>query len=265
MDDHEGRSAVRRESSGPSFGQLRLPERTSIRPCHVRRRVRDDRDVIHHADEALRSWFDELPVDGSVEVSFDPPGDEPGKQPKRTTISLVLSAVREQTDKRDTEHRDLRDGDGRVVARQRSIRWFELDYLCTVAGPQPRAHEVLGSVVQLLVDHDAVPAGHLPEPLATVGEPVEVSLVAGTAAGRGVGAGLTVRIVVPVQPTAEREIAAPAVELRLEMVPAPGRTAKSTESDPPTDTDQGVDPIADRKWTTVRRRERIAPGSEGRS
>lgn len=211
--------------------------------------------VIHHADAALGAWFGGLDPKGGV--TFTSP--DAGSSPKTPTMFLLLAAIREQTSKRNTETRDVRDDAGRVVARQRATRYFELDYTCNVAGPHPDAHELLGRVLQLIVDHDVIPTEHLPVDLVELDEPVEISLVA-PAASIGTGsASITIRLVVPVRPTVEREIAPPAEELHLDVGPAPGRAASS--SAPGTEHTPATDPVEERRWTTVRRRERITPGS----
>ncbi len=226
--------------------------------------------MIEQADAALESWFATL--DPPVVVEFERPNPtgsgEPtrGNKPTHPIVTLLLHGIREQHDKRDNEVRDVRDGDGRVVERQRSTRFFDLDYLCTVSGGHRDAHRALGALIQLLVDHDVVPGAHVPPDLAALGYPIDVQLVATTgfdvarASTTATGAALVIRLVLPVRPTSEREIAPPATELHLDMAPPPARrdsnvidvSSRSTTSQPPTD----------RKWTTVRRRELIAsPGS----
>lgn len=216
-------------------------------------------DVIHHADAALAAWFGGL--DGTADITFEPPASTTttGKQ---TTMTLLLAAVREQSSKRNTETQDLRDDEGRVVARQKATRYFELDYVCSVTGPHPDAHEQLGRVLQLMVDHDVVPTEHLPAVLVELAEPVEVSVVAPAMSG-ATAASLMIRLVMPVRPTPAIEIAPPAVEFHLDVGPAPGRNEASMA-----DTDAAADrpaapgePVPERRWTTVRRRERITPGS----
>jgi hypothetical protein len=210
--------------------------------------------VIHHADAALEAWLGGL--DGKVEVTFEPSDDAPSTSRRSTSMSMLLAAVREQTTKRNTETRDVRDDEGRVIERQRATRYFELDYVCRVTGPHPDAHEQLGRVLQLMVDHDVVPAEHLPAELADLDEPVEVCVVAPSTPIGSSGAALTIRVIVPVRPTPVREIAEPAVELHLDMAPAPGRTAASPTAPR---NDSATEPVPDRQWTTVRRRERITP------
>jgi hypothetical protein len=235
-----------------------MPERTSPRPWWRPDGSAIIDGVIHHADAALASWFGEL--DEPVDVTFELSNVTPGDGGRSTTMSLLLAAVREQASKRNTESRDVRDDDGRVVARQPATRYFELDYVCSVTGPHPDAHRQLGRVLQLMVDHDVVPLEHLPPELADLDEPVEVAVVAPTASLGTTAASLTIRLVVPVRPTPEREISRPAIELHLDMAPAPGRTEAATSD---TARDGPVEPVPERRWTTVRRRERITPGTSG--
>ena len=77
--------------------------------------------MLEHADAALESWFAQLGVDVSFERADD------SARAKRPTVSLVLHHIRERTEQRDNEVRDLRDDDGRVTGRQRSDRFFEVD------------------------------------------------------------------------------------------------------------------------------------------
>lgn len=211
--------------------------------------------MIELADAALESWLATL--DPPVDIGFDRPGDDTGKQESakggkgaRPVMSLVLTSVREQTDKRDNQVDDVRATDGRVIARQRSTRFFELDYLCSVAGPAREAHRALGDLVQLLVDHDVVPDAHVPEELRDLGYPLDVQLVAPAASV----AAITLRLVLPVQPTPEREIGPPTTSLHLDMAPPPGRKRSAGEPAPAT---PDLPPVGERKWTTVRRRELI--------
>ena len=95
---------------------------------------------------------------------------------KRPVLSLVLTSVREQIDKRDNQVTDLRSDEGRVVGRQAATRFFELDYLCTAGGPAREAHRALGDLLQLLVDHDIVPTEHVPEELRALGYPIDATL-----------------------------------------------------------------------------------------
>jgi hypothetical protein len=206
--------------------------------------VADDGVVIELADTALEAWLATL--DPRVDVTFERP-EPSGSTSRKPVLSLVLTALREQTDKRDNQVIDVRDGE-RVVARRRAVRFFELDYQCSVAGPARDAHRALGDVVQLVVDCDVIPAKHVPAELAALGHPIDVQLVAAT----GAGAAVTLRVVLPVEPTPEREIAPPATSLHLDMMPPPGDTSA------PEVVRGEIVPIEERRWTTVRRREMIS-------
>jgi hypothetical protein len=208
--------------------------------------------MIEHLDAALEAWLSTL--DPPVDVSFDRPDDAGARSgSKRPVLSLVLTSVREQSDKRDNQVNDVRSA-GRVVARQRATRFFELDYLCSVAGSARDAHRALGDLVQLLVDHEAIPTTHVPDELAALGHPLDIQLVAPASSV----AAVTLRVVLPVMPTPDREIGPPTTSLHLDMAPPPvvrrpGMAAAAAEPGP----DRVEVPIEERKWTTVRRRELI--------
>lgn len=210
--------------------------------------------MLEHADAALESWFAVL--DPPVDIIFERIDEAKGKRP---VVSLVLHGIRERTEQRDNEVRDVRDTEGRVVERQRSTRFFEIDYLCTVGGGHSDAHQALGAIIQLLVDHEQVPDEHVPADLAGIGYPIDVHFVSSNTPVPATGSGIVVQLVLPVQPAAEREIAPPAVALHLDMTPPPGATAApAAATDGTADSADPAEEPLDRKWTTVRRRELIA-------
>jgi hypothetical protein len=209
--------------------------------------------MIEHADAALEAWLSTL--DPPVEVAFERPTEDGGRGAKRPVLSLVLTSVREQVAKRDNQVTDLRSSEGRVVGRQAATRFFELDYVCSVSGPARDAHRALGDVLQLLVDHDIVPVEHVPDELSALGYPIDVQLVSPP----GSVAAVSMRVVLPVQPTPDRQIGPPATSLHLEMAPPPEPKARGgalvpVAAAPAADV---VGPVPERKWTTVRRRELI--------
>jgi hypothetical protein len=126
--------------------------------------------------------------------------------------------------------------------------------VCSVSGPARDAHRALGDVVQLLVDHDVVPVEHVPDELSALGYPIDVQLVSPPASV----AAVSVRLVLPVQPTPNREIGPPATSLHLDLGPPPEPKIRGTAlvpvAAPPAEV---VGPLPERKWTTVRRRELI--------
>jgi hypothetical protein len=214
--------------------------------------------MIEHADAALAAWLATL--EPRVDVAFEATGEKPAKRPIAT---LSIRSIRERTRQRDNEVRDVRNGEGRIVERQRSTRFFDVDYVCSVAATEPiGAHRALGSIIQLLVDHEQIPTEFVPRELTELGHPIDVHLAGGAA----VGAAVVIQVVVPVRPTADRTIAPPAEELQLDMrpPPRPRQTAVAT----PLAAASGAAPVdavaelAAKRWTRVRRRELIVDRDE---
>jgi hypothetical protein len=170
----------------------------------------------------------------------------------------LIRSIRERTKQRDNEVRDVRDGEGRVVERQRSTRFFDVDYVCSVTAGEPiGAHRALGAIIQLLVDHEQIPPGFVPRELVELGHPIDVRLAAG---GPAVGAAVVIQVVVPVRPSSDRSIAPPAEELQLDLMPPP-RPRQTAVAAPLSGHVAGpVDAVAElaaKRWTRVRRRELI--------
>jgi hypothetical protein len=202
----------------------------------------------------LEAWLSTL--DPPFYVSFEKPNEDGGaaaRGSKRPVLSLMLKSVREQLNKRDNVVEDLRGADGRVVGRQAATRYFELDYLCTAGGPVREAHRALGDVLQLLVDRDIVPAEHVPEELRALGYPIEATLVKSDSSL----AAITLRVVLPVQPTPELEIGPPATSLHLDMAPPPAPRQLGPATPAAAAQDAVIGPVPEKKWTTVRRRELV--------
>lgn len=225
--------------------------------------------MIEHADAALAAWLATL--EPPVDVAFDSmsqtssqatgkatgevTGEQPGQHP---VAALQIRSIRERTKQRDNEVRDVRDTDGRVVERQRSTRFFDVDYLCSVAGEPLRAHRALGAIIQLLVDNERIPTEFVPAELAELGYPIDVHLAGG---GSSVGAAVVIQVVVPVRPTADRRIAPPAEELQLDMLPPPQARQTALAASGPSGAAISGDAVVEleaKRWTRVRRREMIA-------
>lgn len=215
--------------------------------------IRGVHTVIEHADRALAEWLSTIEPLG--DVTFDAAVQVSEKRTdERTVASLQIRSIRERTKQRDNEVRDVRDHDGRVVERQRSTRFFDVDYLCSVTGEPLAAHRALGALIQLLVDHDRIPNEFVPTELADLGYPIDVHLGGGGSSG----AAVVIQVVVPVRPTADREIAPPAEELQLDLMPPPQRrgTALAIPRNP--SAAHAVAELEAKRWTRVRRREMIA-------
>jgi hypothetical protein len=206
--------------------------------------------VIENADTALTNWLAARLDVGGVELGCPDPG-----KPKHPTLHLCLVGVAERIDRRTNDVTDVRDPAGRVIERQRAIRYFDLDYWCIVSGSPAASHQVLGQLVQALVDNDAVPDEYVPSAISDLAVAMEVHLVSGIDAPPfgDDSTRLRLRVLLPFQPTAEKQIAPPATDLHLDVGPPPSASA---------DVVSALEAVGQnerpRAWVTVRRREFIA-------
>jgi hypothetical protein len=214
--------------------------------------------VIDEIDGALRSWLTSVLAPTQVDVSFRLPADAPSA--KRPLVCAALYDIVEEESARSNHIEDIRDGTGRVVARQGAPRRFVLSYqVSVVTADAATEHRLLGRIVQGAVDSDFLPSDALPEAVreAELMVPLEVGKPRRAGAPEGLRIGdegwrtaLELTLRVPVLPTPITEIAPPAEKLDLEVSREGGNGRAPAPSAPVNPV-----PLADRKWKTVRRRE----------
>jgi hypothetical protein len=164
---------------------------------------------------------------GANETSHPEPGD--------ATLTFFLAEVHEDEKAGDTEWSDIRDADGRVIARRPPVRRFDLHYLVTAATTDADLEGLLLDAVLAAVDPGKrLPATVLGEAFAE--RPVMLRL------GDGVPGPLTrttLRVIVnaPLVLPPVTDVAAPADNIRLGVAP-PGRPPR-----PPSPTRPGP-----RRW-----------------
>jgi Pvc16 N-terminal domain len=177
--------------------------------------------VIADVQHALRGLLTPL-LPPACDVRFGPPADRaPG--PDEAALVFFLAAVRED-DTGNPDWEDLRDDDGRVVARRPPVRRFDLRYHVTAEAADTDAEARLLDAVLAAVDPGKrVPAELVGDALA--GKPVLLRLgePAYPLPGLPLRTALTVvanaPLVLPSVPAA-----APAEDIQL-GVAAPGRPA----------------------------------------
>jgi hypothetical protein len=197
--------------------------------------------VIADVNRALRGLLAPLlPADCAVRFgAAGGHGSEPGDasaSPRRKTetkdhgLVFFLAEVREDEKGGDTDWEDIRDADGRVVARRPPIRRFDLHYLVTTETADPDVEAALLDAVLTAVDPGKrLAAELLGESLA--GRPVMLRL------GDGVPyplarTSLSVIANAPLVPPVVTDIAAPAESIRLGVAP-PGRPTPPRVGPPP--------------------------------
>jgi hypothetical protein len=223
--------------------------------------------VIDDVDESLRAVIDDVLAGERVAVSFDPPQPGWAESVDEPTIDCFLHDIVEDQASRRGDSDDVRDGDGRVVARQPSARYFRFRYLVSAwADSYADEHRLLGRTLRGLCDYEHLPVEHLRGSLAEQGRLVTMQVGPPrtdgatqphdlwSALGLALRTGLDLELRVPVLPTAITEIAPPAEQLHLD-VQAPSAGITGGQEDP----DRG-----DRHWTAFRVREpRVAPEPTG--
>lgn len=140
-------------------------------------RPRDTAKVFHHLDAALRSVLLGALPEGS-EVCFDAPTSSwAARERPAPTVNAFLRLVRHEPSTRLGGWIERRDGAGRLIAREQAPREFRSCYLVTAWDTDTaREHALLGAVLMALAAREAIPARHLPEPLAAAGLPVALAV-----------------------------------------------------------------------------------------
>lgn len=220
--------------------------------CHRPRESRPsavhDCQVLRDADRSLANWLgQELP--SGVGLRFEPPAPQwVAKPPEPLFINAFLLSIRQDARGAQSGWSELRDGDGRVVGRQPTTRYFRLTYLITAwaSGPAGDAvmaeHEVLGFVLGACARHGCLPGDCLEGVLAESGAetafecaPADSPAAAGALwAGLGLAprAHLELVLVAPAKPAVLTDLAPPAREIVLNagQEPAVSRPAAVSPS-----------------------------------
>lgn len=134
--------------------------------------------MIHDVDEALRALVTRDVLNGSgVDVSFEAPNTEWAARLAGPALNLYLYDIREDLDRRQIQHEEVRDDAGRVTARRPPPRRFKLSYL--VSAWTQRAedeHRLLSGVLACFLRFDALPPELLAGSLDGTEHPVRVTI-----------------------------------------------------------------------------------------
>ncbi len=134
--------------------------------------------MIHDVDESLRDLVTRDVLNGSgVEISFEAPTKDWASRLAGPTLSVYLYDIREDLDRRQIQHEELRDEAGRVTARRPPPRRFKLSYL--VSAWTQRAedeHRLLSAVLSCFLRFDAIPGEVLAGTLADSEYPVRATI-----------------------------------------------------------------------------------------
>jgi hypothetical protein len=201
-------------------------------------------------------------------VRFEAPTPAWVSSLKGPCIDLFLHDVVEELGGRGGDWTDVRDGDGRVIARQPPLRRYRLHYVVSAWASSPAVeHRLLGRVLRLVVEADNLPASVLVGSLIEDARHVEVALAEPgpsrlrphdlwSALGTPPRTSFELVITAPLRPAPITEIAPPAETISLGVTkgdPAaaamPARSAAAPIR---------PDLAGSQKWTSFRIRERRA-------
>jgi hypothetical protein len=181
-----------------------------------------DGEVIDTADAYLVALLRQSMSHEEAAVHFEPPTPAWAATVKVPCIDLFLHDVVEELDGRSADWADMRDDDGRVVARQPPLRRYRLSYLVTAWAPSTEIeHQLLSKVLRAIVEADTAP---LPaEGFGVDADLIVVALTQSTLPAHDLWgplkteprASLRLTVTAPLRPQPVTEIAPPAETLTL--------------------------------------------------
>lgn len=134
--------------------------------------------MIDEVDDALRTVIRREVLNGSdIEIVFDAPTKDWSARRNAPTIDVYLYDIREDLGRREYGRVDVRDGDGKIVARHGPPRYFKFSYLITAWTQRPEdEHRLLSAVLRCFLRFEALPMDTLTGTLEAQGYPVGVKI-----------------------------------------------------------------------------------------
>jgi hypothetical protein len=213
--------------------------------------------VLVETDQALAALL-KAKVIGSapISIAFDPPSRPWIQSLKVPCVNVFLFDLREAVSRRESSHEDVRDENGKIIARRPPMQRWDLHYTVTVFAPQVIAeHKILAAVLRYLASIDVIEPEFLPPELAALGYPILVSTGGGMKRGMFLNyagdmkVGFEMSITVPIPPLPPPPLAPPVRQPpQIQVAPVPGadpaRTVAATETVPPPPAAQQAPPPA---------------------
>jgi len=202
--------------------------------------------VIAETDQALAAVLKTRVIGTApINIAFDPPSRPWIQSLKAPTVNLFMFDLRENVHRRESAYENVRDENGKVIARRPPMQRWDLHYTITVFAPNVIVeHKVLAAIVRLFAGMEVLPLDVLPPALAEPGYPILLSAGVGVKRGMFLNyagdlkGGLELAVTVPMPPPPAPQ-PAPAVQqqpqIQVEPVPGadPARTVAASETVPP--------------------------------
>lgn len=166
-------------------GAARVALVAALRTGAIVRRARNPEHVIVEVDEALAALLRRDVLDGApLDIAFDAPTRDWAAKRSGPALNVFLYDIREDTRRRAFGELPVRDVDGKITARGKPPRVFDLCYLVTAWAQRPEdEHRLLSAVLGSLLGRDALPVELLSDGLRSAGAPCTLSV--GTAPSDG--------------------------------------------------------------------------------
>ncbi len=206
--------------------------------------------MIDEVDESLRALIRQQALNGSeVDVSFEAPTKDWAARRNKPTVDVYLYDVREDVQRRSIQYEEVKDENGRVVARRPPPRRIKLSYLVTAWTKRPEdEHRLLSAILRLFLTYDSIPrdvlSGSLAEqPFALLvgiawppGEDRSLTDV-WSALGGELKPSLDLVVVAPLETGREEGVGPPVLELPrldlgVEQVPGDGKARRAADERP---------------------------------
>lgn len=224
--------------------------------------------VIADTDRSLANFL-AAAFGAGTSVTFETPTHEWAKSVKRPVVSCFLHRVVEDVGRRSGDWSDERNADGRVAGRQPPVRFYQLHYQISAwANTVEEEHQLLGAVMAACLAGETIGSEHVVGVLEGDAQPLLVRLGLPisdpgpqahdiwSSLGVPLRASLELMLVAPLRPALNTDIAPPAEELSMVVEKLGSGLGRGFGS-------ISANPIADRRWTAFRVREKTASDDAG--
>ncbi|MHB9864369.1 Pvc16 family protein [Streptomyces sp. YIM S03343] len=134
--------------------------------------------MIHEVDRVLKDLLRGGALTGSgIDVSFEAPTRDWSARRNGPVINAYLYDIREDVNRRQRGHVEVRDQRDVVVKRRQPPRWFRLSYLVIAWTKQPEdEHRLISAVLATLIPREMLAPEELPGSLRALGLSVPISV-----------------------------------------------------------------------------------------
>jgi hypothetical protein len=178
--------------------------------------------VIEDVDESLRALVKRDALNGAdVEIAFDAPTKEWAARRNAPTVDIYLYDIREDVRRREVIWEPVRDAAGKVTGRRPPPRSFKLSYLVTAWTQRPEdEHRLLSALLACFVRNETVPKDVLAGVLATIDQPLIVTIALPPPQDRSLSDVWTA-LGGELKPSLDLVVTAPVVDTRVETAGPP--------------------------------------------